>query len=456
MADGQGYPRSAGLTIPIVAIVGRPNVGKSSLFNRILGRRQAIVSDVAGTTRDRLLAEVSWGNHRFILIDTGGLELNPEGTIRQKVQEQVGVALADADVVIFVTDVAEGLTPTDQVMAERLRRTDKPLVLAVNKVDNEARELGATEFHQLGLGDVVPISAYHNLGIFDLMEWVVAHLPPRSQEENEEASQDELKLAIAGRTNVGKSMLLNAILGQDRAIVSEVPGTTRDALDTQFSYDGQGILLIDTAGIRRPGLVAPGIEKYSVLRAVSALSRSDIALLVIDATGLPTAQDAHIAGLAWEMCRGLIVVVNKWDLIPEDDAESRERAVRAVGDRLHFMPYVPICFTSGLRCWGIDALMQTALELGQERRRRVPASRLQQVLIGALSDHTPPPVTGHGGERLRIDGLRQVDVNPPTFLFTVNNPQLVHFSYQRYLENRLRATFGFHRTHLRLVFRRKG
>ncbi|MEK7814731.1 MAG: ribosome biogenesis GTPase Der [Chloroflexota bacterium] len=445
------------MATPIVAIVGRPNVGKSSLFNRILGRRQAIVSDVAGTTRDRLLGEVSWGDYRFILIDTGGLEANPEGTVRQKVQEQVGLALADADVVIFVTDVAEGLTPTDEVMAERLRRTHKPLVLAVNKVDNEARELGATEFHQLGLGDVVLISAYHNLGIFDLMEWVVAHLPPpQSQEENEEASQGELKLAIVGRTNVGKSMLLNAILGQERAIVSEVPGTTRDALDTQFSYDGQDILLIDTAGIRRPGRVAPGIEKYSVLRAVSALSRSDIALLVTDATGLATAQDAHIAGLAWEMCRGLIVVVNKWDLIPQDDAESRGRAVGAVGERFHFMPYVPVCFTSALRCWGIDALMQTSLELGQERWRRVPANRLQHVLIGALADHMPPPVKGHAGQRLRIDGLRQVDVNPPTFLFTVNNPQLVHFSYQRFLENRLRASFGFDRTHLRLVFKRRG
>lgn len=444
------------MATPIVAIVGRPNVGKSSLFNRILGRRQAIVSDVAGTTRDRLLGEVSWEDYRFILIDTGGLESNPEGTVRQKVQEQVGMALADADVVIFVTDVAEGLTPTDQMMAERLRRTHKPLVLAVNKVDNEARELGAAEFHQLGLEEVVLISAYHNLGIFDLMERVVAHLPPRPPEEGQESSLDEMRLAIVGRTNVGKSMLLNAILGQERAIVSEVPGTTRDALDTQFSYDGQEIRLIDTAGIRRPGQVAPGIEKYSVLRAVGALSRSDIALLVTDTTELATAQDAHIAGLAWEMCRGLIVAVNKWDLIPQDDAESKEQAIRAVQDRLHFMPYVPICFTSGLRHWGIDTLMQTGLALGQERRRRVSPSRLQHVLTGALADHTPPPVKGHGGQRLRIDGLRQVDVNPPTFLFTVNNPQLVHFSYQRYLENRLRKTFGFDHTHLRLVFRRRG
>jgi len=368
----------------------------------------------------------------------------------------VGMALADADVVIFVADVSEGLTPTDQMMAERLRRTHKPLVLAVNKVDNETRELGAAEFYQLGLEEVVLISAYHNLGIFDLMERVVAHLPPQPPEEDQEPSLDELKLAIVGRTNVGKSMLLNAILGQERAIVSEVPGTTRDALDTQFSYDGQDIRLIDTAGIRRPGQVAPGIEKYSVLRAVNALNRSDIALLVTDATELATAQDAHISGLAWEMCRGLIVVVNKWDLMSQDAAESRVQAIRAVQDRLHFMPYVPICFTSGLCHWGIDILMQTGLALGQERRRRVPPNRLHHVLTGALADHTPPPVKGHGGQRLRIDGLRQVDVNPPTFLFTVNNPQLVHFSYQRYLENRLRDTFGFDHTHLRLVFRRRG
>ena len=314
---------SEGLPDPIIAIVGRPNVGKSSLFNRILGRRHAIVSEVAGTTRDRLMAEAWWDNHRFILLDTGGLESNPEGSIREKVQEQAEMAVAGADVIIFLTDVTEGLTPTDHVAADRLRRTRKPVVLAVNKVDNDAREYAAVEFHQLGMAEPLAISAYHNFGVRQLMEQVIAQLPNATysvdpDEQVRKAQSRELKLAIVGRTNVGKSLLLNAILGQERSIVSKEAGTTRDALDTPFIYNGHPILLIDTAGIRRPGRVQRGIEKYSVIRAVSAVDRSDITLLVTDATELATAQDAHIAGLAWEMCRGLVVVVNKWDLVEED------------------------------------------------------------------------------------------------------------------------------------------
>ena len=440
---------------PIVAIVGRPNVGKSSLFNRILGRRQAIVSDVAGTTRDRLIMEVSWADYRFILVDTGGLEASPEGPIQQKVQEQVDMALADATAIIFLADVTEGLTPTDQMVADRLRRTQKPVILAVNKVDNEARGLTAPEFYRLGLEDTVQISAYHNLGVYELMERVVSCLPPPLPEEDRgEPARGELGLAVVGRTNAGKSMLLNAILGQERAIVSGVAGTTRDALDTYVSYDGRHLVLIDTAGLRRPGRVAPGIEKYSIIRAVNAVNRSDITLLVTDASELATAQDAHIAGLAWDMCRGLVVVVNKWDLVPQADAGAIQRAVGVVRDRLHFMPYVPICFTSALHRQGIDHLLQTALDVGLERLRYVPANQLQHVLAEALVDHTPPPMKGNHRQGLRINRLRQVDVSPPTFLFTVNNPELVHFSYRRYLENRLRTTFGFNHTHLKLVFER--
>lgn len=447
------------LVQPIVAIVGRQNVGKSSLFNRVLGHRQAIVSEVAGTTRDRLMGEVRWDSHRFILVDTGGLETNPEGSIREKVQEHADMAMADADVIIFLVDVTEGVTPTDEVAADRLRRTQKPVVLAVNKVDNDARELAAAEFYRLGMSDPVLISAYHNFGIHQLMEQVVSHLPPyvepeESTGESGAKAPAELKLAIVGRTNVGKSMLLNTILGEERAIVSPVAGTTRDALDTRFQYGGQDIVLIDTAGIRRPGQVERGIEKYSVIRAVSAVNRSDITLLVTDATELATAQDAHIAGLSWDMCRGLIVVVNKWDLV-EESRFSRERALEKVQERLHFMPYVPVCFTSALRGEGIDPLMKQALELWQERLRYVPPRELQYALADALASHTPPTVKGHRHHRLHINRLRQVDVNPPTFLFTVDNPALVHFSYQRYLENRLRASFGFHHTHLKLVFKRR-
>ena len=475
--------------LPIVAVVGRPNVGKSSLFNRILSRRHAIVSDVAGTTRDRLMSEVEWDGYRFILVDTGGLESDPEGHIREMVQEQADMAMSGAEVIVFVADAVDGLTPTDQEIAERLRRARKPVILAVNKVDNDRREVMASEFYQLGIADTVMISAYHNYGIYDLMNRVLFRLPvppyvPADEdaewdewEDEQDADSDtdsdtdsgdsgpvrgrpsqELRLAIVGRTNVGKSMLLNAILGQERAIVSNVAGTTRDALDTQMTYRDRPVTLIDTAGIRRPGQVKPGIEKYSVLRAVNAVNRSDITLLVTDATELATAQDAHISGLAWEMCRGMIVVINKWDLIGEGNRYAREEAMARVIDRLHFMPYVPICFTSALNRQGITTLMNTAIELWEERMRWIPGRDLQYMLADALTDHNPPPVKGKGirrGEFLRITRVNQVGVNPPTFLFTCNNPRLVHFTYQRYLENRIRDKFRFDRTHLKLVFRRR-
>lgn len=484
---------AAGRPLPVVSVVGRPNVGKSSLFNRILARRQAIVSNVAGTTRDRLMAEAEWDDYHFILVDTGGLESAPEGHIRAMVQEQADQAMAGADVIVFVTDAAAGLTPTDQDIAQRLRRARKPVILAVNKTDNDAREVAAAEFYQLGLADSVMISAYHNYGIYDLMERVTFHLPvpeyipdfadgaatpaaggipgaaPIPVSQFNQSAVNELRLAIVGRTNVGKSLLLNSILGQDRAIVSDVAGTTRDALDTQFTYRERPVTLIDTAGIRRPGQVKPGIEKYSVLRSVNAVNRSDITLLVTDAAELATAQDAHLAGLAWEMCRGVIVVVNKWDLVAETMSETtpgtgpgpgrnaREEAIARLQDRLHFMPYVPICFTSALHRQGITTLLNTALDLGQERMRWIPGRDLQYMLAEALTDHTPPPVKGKGrrGEFLRINRVNQVGVNPPTFLFTVNNPTLVHFTYQRYLENRIRHKFRFDHTHLKLVFKRR-
>ena len=434
-------------TLPIVAVVGRPNVGKSSLFNRILSRRHAIVSDVAGTTRDRLMSEVEWDSYRFILIDTGGLESNPEGHIRQMVQEQADMAMSGADVIVFVTDAADGMTPTDLEIADRLRRARKPVILAVNKIDNDGREVAASEFYQIGLEETVMISAYHNYGIYDLMDRVLFHLPapayfpPQDEDDewNEEFDEDEdiavnppppaaateMRLAIVGRTNVGKSMLLNAILGQERSIVSDVAGTTRDALDTQMTYLDRPVTLIDTAGIRRPGQVQPGIEKYSVMRSVNAVSRADITLVVADASELATAQDAHISGLAWDLCKGIIVVVNKWDLVPENNRWAREEAIARIQDRFHFMPYVPICFTSALNRQGITALMNTAIELWNERMRWIPGRDLQYLLAEALSEHHPPPVKGKGirrGEFLRITRVNQVGGNPPTFLFPATTP----------------------------------
>ena len=451
------------MSLPIVAIIGRPNVGKSSLFNRIVGRRQAIVSDVAGTTRDRLIADAWWDDYHFILLDTGGLEYNPDGEIRQMVQEQATMAVADADVIILVTDVVEGMTPSDSLAAEMLRLTDKPVVLAVNKVDNDMREFAAPEFYALGMGDPEPVSAFHNYGIQRMMDRVTSYMEPELEVDDqdildeEEATptfrRDSLNLAIVGRTNVGKSSLLNAILGQERSIVSSVAGTTRDALDTQITYNGRQVTVIDTAGIRRPGQVEKGIEKYSVIRAVGAVNRSDITVLVTDASELGTAQDSHIAGLAWEICRGLIVVINKWDLFADDGAGARYQAIATVRDRLHFMPYVPICFTSALEGEGIKSLMDTAQDLWTERLRLVRSRDLQFMLADALAAHQPPVVRKHRGQRVQINRLQQVGVNPPTFLFTVNNPELVHYTYQRYLENKIRDTFGFDRTHLKLVFK---
>ena len=451
---------SSGARLPIVAIIGRPNVGKSSLFNRLLARRHAIVSDVAGTTRDRLLSEVTWQDRRFLLVDTGGLETNPEGHIREMVQEQADMAVNDADVIIFMTDAIDGLGPSDQLINDQLRQTSKPIILAVNKVDNDSRELVASEFYQLGITDTVFISAFHNHGIYDLMDKVSYYLDVACQSDpslDPEVVSDQrqrLKLSIVGRTNVGKSMLLNAILGEQRSIVSDVAGTTRDALDTELTFEGKEITVIDTAGIRRPGKVEKGIEKYSVLRSVNAVNRSDITLLVVDASELATSQDSHISGLAWDMCRGLIVVINKWDLIPDTDRYAKRRAVRRIRELLHFMPYAPMAFISAMNGDGIKQLLNASIDLYEERQRWVPTRELQYLLAEALVDHNPPPVKGRKRERLRVTRLRQVDINPPTFLFTVNEPVLVHFSYKRYLENKIRDTFGYDRTHLRLVFKK--
>lgn len=434
---------------PLVAIVGRPNVGKSTLFNRIVGRREAIVSDVPGTTRDRVIAVTSWDDFTFTLVDTGGLEPFPQDVMRDQVREQVQMAVDEADCIVFLVDTAEGVTLMDEEIAQWLRRTSKPVVLAANKVDNPRRELLVPDFYTLGMGDPVIMSAYHNLGLEDLMLSVHEMLPHAGLEED--GQEGPMRLAIIGRTNVGKSALMNAILGQQRAIVSNVPGTTRDALDTHMEYDGDPVVLIDTAGIRRPGSVKQGIERYSVLRSVQAVQRCDIALLVMDATELATSQDAHVTGLAWDAYKGIIVVVNKSDLL-SDEATAREIAVQQVRRTLHFAPYLPICFTSALEETGIDDLMRTARATYEERTQRVTPPELVRAMRQALAKNPHP---SRKGKSILLEAVRQVDTNPPTFVFAVDNPSLVHFSYQRYLENHLRQWFGFTHTHLRLVFKRR-
>lgn len=435
---------------PLIAIVGRPNVGKSTLFNRLVGRREAIVADLPGTTRDRIFARITWGGRSLILVDTGGLDPHTEDPLIERVKGQVEMAIQEADVVVFLLDASDGLTPTDEDIAQQLRQLNKPLVVAANKVDNPTRAMAVPEFHALGLGEPIPMSAYHNTGIHELMDALTELLPVEEQEEP--AVEGGLRLAIVGRPNVGKSMLVNTIIGQDRAIVSDLPGTTRDALDTPFQYKEQTVTLIDTAGIRRRGRIQVGVERYSVLRAFRAVERADIAILILDATELVAAQDAHIAGLAWEAWKGVIIAVNKWDLAPGLKLKWEE-AERQVRGHLHFTHYAPLLSISALEGQGVDDLMEMATSLHRERLKWADSNELHNVLVEALASHPLP----HKGRRfLRIYGATQEGINPPTFSFSVNDPNLVHFSYQRYLENRLRKHLKFPRSHIRLAFRTKG
>lgn len=432
---------------PIVAIVGRPNVGKSTLFNRLVGRRLAIVDEVPGTTRDRLYADVEWGGKRFTLVDTGGLELATRDELIAQVRAQAQLAIAEADVIIFMTDVTTGLTAGDEEVAEVLRRSAKPVLLAANKADNAALRQAALEFYRLGLGDPYPISALHGTGVGDLLDRVVASFPAEVEEEEIEA----VRIAIVGRPNVGKSSLLNRILGYERAIVHEAPGTTRDAIDTFLEWEGKPVVLIDTAGIRRRGRIEPGVEKYSVLRALRAIDRADVVLLLIDATEGVTAQDAHIAGYVLEEAKGIVVVVNKWDLIRKD-AHTKEAYTQHVRASLRFLDYVPILFISALTGQGVGQVLPTALRVREERLVRIPTAELNRIIQDAVARHAPP---SKAGKRLKIYYATQASVDPPTFVFFVNDPKLVHFSYERYLENRIREHYGFLGTPLKLSFRKR-
>jgi GTP-binding protein len=430
---------------PLIAIVGRPNVGKSTLFNRLIRARRAIVEDIPGTTRDRLYGEVEFKDRTFSVIDTGGLETDASEGYSALVKEQVETAIEEADALLFIVDATAGVTAADTDIADVLRRSTKPVVLLANKVDNEARGETAVEFFELGLGEPMAISAYHGLGIREVLEAVSELVPVAAAE----APPDALKLAVVGRPNVGKSALVNAILGQDRVIVSEEAGTTRDAVDTPFVYRDHPLMLIDTAGIRRRGRVERGIEKYSVMRAREAIERADIAVLVLDAEQGVAAQDLHIAGYVDEAAKGMIVAVNKWDL-REDTEDNRDAFANRVLRRLRFTPWAPLAFVSAKEGLNVEGLLELAVEIGETRATRIATSEVNAVLREAVAANPPP---SPGRRAVRIKYGTQASVNPPTFVFFTNDAGLLHFSYRRYLENVLRRKFGFEGTAIKLEFR---
>ena len=435
------------LGIPTVAIVGRPNVGKSSLFNRMVAERIAIVADEPGTTRDRVTAFVTRDERTLAIIDTGGLVLGEEKGMVGAIRDQVAIAVAEADVLCFVVDVNAGLLPADEEVAGQLRREGKPVVLIANKADNRTRERLAAEFYELGMGDPIIVSAQHGRGMSELWDGIIEALP--EPEELPPVPEGAVPVAIVGRPNVGKSSLLNAILGQERAMVQDEPGTTRDAIDTLLEYEESSYLLIDTAGMRRRGHIERGVERFSVARAMQAIERADVAVLVVDATEYLTAQDLHVAGYVQQAYKGLVLVINKWDLAQEEEIDRAE-VEQIIRGRLKFFPSMPILFTSALRGRGVRAVLDAVALIQLGRMTRVTTGQLNRALIDALAEHPPP---SSGRRRLQIYYVTQAEVNPPTFVFFANDPSLIHFSYRRYLENVLRRRFGFNGTAIRLVFR---
>lgn len=449
---------------PIVALVGRPNVGKSTLFNRLIGQRKAIVEDLAGTTRDRLYGEADWGGRNFILVDTGGLELgafapaNPEGggfeagvssrLFLEEIRAQAEIAITEAEVIVFLVDTEAGITSSDAEIADLLRRTEKPVLLAVNKADNKKRRDEAVDFFSLGLAEPIPVSALHGTGTGDLLDAIVAALPPADEDEEED---ETIKIAILGRPNVGKSSLTNQLLGEERVIVSDVPGTTRDAIDTQISYEGLDLILIDTAGVRRRGKIKPGVEKHSFLRTIKAINRADVCLLMIDANDMVTSQDAHIASYILEEAKSVAVLVNKWDVV-EKETETMMQYTAEIRANLKFLDYVPLLFISAKTGQRVSKVLPLALQVQEERLRRISTGELNRLLREAVTKHQPKGGSRH---RLKFFYMTQVGIDPPTFVFFVNDRTLVHFSYERYLENQLRSAYGFLGTPLKFIFRNR-
>ena len=435
---------------PIVAIVGRPNVGKSTLFNIFADSRISIVEDTPGVTRDRLYADAEWLDRKFTMVDTGGIEMQNTDSIAVSIRQQAEVAIREADVILFVCDARTGITNDDLEVAKMLRQSRKPVVLAVNKADTPKQEAEAYEFYKLGIGEPFLISASNRLNLGDLLDAVVEKFPP--EEEDEDDSEDVIKVAIIGRPNVGKSSIFNDIIGQTRSIVSDVAGTTRDAIDVPVEKDGQTFLFIDTAGMRRKGKIDEPIEKYSIIRTLRAVDRSDVVLLVLNAVEGITDQDKKIAGYAHEAGKGIVIVVNKWDLYPDKTVMSTEEFTKNIRHELIFMPYANVVYVSALTQQRISRLPEMIKDAAEANAMRIATSVLNQVVTDAVAMNQPPM---EKGKRLKILYTTQVKVKPPTFVIFCNEPEIMHFSYQRYLENQLREAFGFKGTPINIIVRGK-
>lgn len=435
---------------PIVAIVGRPNVGKSTLFNIFANSRISIVEDTPGVTRDRLYADTEWLDNEFMMVDTGGIEIMNTDKIAVSIRQQAQIAIAEADVILFVCDARAGITHEDAEVAKMLRQSKKPIVLAINKADSPKQEMEIFEFYNLGIGEPIPVSAANHLGLGDLLDAVVEKFPETSA-YGEDGNEDEIKVALIGRPNVGKSSIFNTLVGEERSIVSDVAGTTRDAIDTPVIREGQKFLFIDTAGMRRKARIDEPIEKYSIIRSLRAVDRSDVVLMVIDAIDGVTEQDKKIAGYAHEAGKGIVLVVNKWDLYDKDNT-STLRYTENLRRELVFMQYAPVVFVSAMTKQRIHRLPEVIHYVAEQNAMRISTSVLNQVVEDAIAIN-PPPI--EKGQRLKILYATQVKIKPPTFVIFVNEPEIMHFSYQRYLENKLREAFGFEGTPLQMIIRGK-
>ena len=434
---------------PIVAVVGRPNVGKSTLFNVMAGENISIVKDTPGITRDRIYADVTWLNYNFTLVDTGGIEPDSSDIILSQMREQAEIAIETADVILFMVDVKQGLVDADSKVADMLRRSHKPVVLVVNKVDSFDKMMADVyEFYNLGIGDPHPISSVNRMGIGDMLDEVVSYFPEGSEEEEED---DRIKVAIVGKPNVGKSSLINKLLGENRLIVSDIAGTTRDAVDTEVTYNGKEYVFIDTAGLRRKNKIKEELERFMIIRTVSAVERADVVVLMIDAKEGVTEQDAKIIGIAHERGKAIIVAVNKWDAIEKDD-KTIYRFTEKVRQTLAFMPYAEIIFISALTGQRIGKLYETIDIVAENHALRVATGVLNEIMTEAVAMQQPP---ADKGKRLRLYYITQVSVKPPTFVIFVNDKELMHFSYTRYIENQIREAFGFKGTPLRFIIRER-
>ncbi len=441
---------------PIVALVGRPNVGKSTLFNRIIGKRLAVVSDTAGTTRDRLYADGEWNGVAFSLVDTGGIEVTSgwhteplsedSEQFLPQIRGQAKIAIQDADVIVQVVDGQTGITAADSEVADILRRSKKPVIIAANKLESSNLQKNLYEFYELALGEVFATSALHGYGTGDLLDAIIEAIPPADPDDEED---DSIKIAVIGRPNTGKSTLVNKLIGEERVIASPIAGTTRDAIDTKITWEGEEFTLIDTAGIRRRGKIEPGVEKYSVIRAMRALERADVALLLLDAEEGITAQDTHIAGMIAEETTGVIVLVNKWDAVDKDSFTIYEYE-KEIHRELNFIPYAPMLFISAQTGQRVNKIFQMALEIYETAHERIPTSELNKFMREVTAAHPPP---SKGGKRVKFFYATQASVAPPTFVFFVNHPDWVNFSYKRYLENRLREVWPFAGVPIRMFFR---